>query len=160
MTIDIIDYTQGQLESMNEARLARVKKAQLRKKRLQRALEKNLQKEKDRLIENGTFVSTLYALTEEKLKKACEEEIEAVQAELLAYLASDKDSEGGGTGEAPYLVDYSLCYDDRIDIVRDYYLRAYSDPLERAYTLKEDKIAIEYLGDYYGPLYDYFLALV
>ena len=159
MTIDIIDYTQGQLENMSEARLARVKKAQLRKNRLQRDLAKNLQKEKDRLIENGTFESALYALTEEKLRNACEEEIEVVKSELIAYLASSKDAEGG-TGEAPYLVDYSLCYDDRIDIVKDYYLSAYPNALDRAYALRNDQIAIEYLGSYYAPLYEYFLALV
>ncbi len=160
MTIDIIEYTQEQLEALSEAQLARVKKAQLRKNRLQRALEKNLQKEKDDLVENGTFTSALYALTEEKLRNACEEEIEAVKAELIAYLAASKDTEGGGTEDVPYLVDYTLSYDERVDIVKEYYISAYSDGQERMNAFKEDEVAILYLGEYYAPLYDYFLALI
>ena len=157
MEIDIIDYTEDRLATLNKKRFSRVLNAQLRKNRLLRNLEKELNKERDRLIANGTFVSDLFALTEEKLYKACEEEIEVIKAELEAYLqeTAPEDSAGG----SPYIVDYNLPPNARIQTVKSYYLNTYVDAKERFYVFQEDKVAVDYLGEYYASVYDFFLAL-
>ena len=157
MKIDIIDYTEDRLAILSKKRFSRVLKAQLSKNRLLRNLEKELKRERDRLVSNGIFVSDLFALTEEGLRKACEEEIEVVKAELEAYLHETAPEDSAGA--SPYIVDYTFPLYDRVQTVKGYYLSTYVDHKERFYAFQDDKVAVDYLGDYYASLYDYFYTL-
>ncbi len=60
---------------------------------------------------------------------------------------------GGGDEEAGYIVDYTLSYTDRYNIVRDYYL-AIENPAERMALYTADDTAKRYLGSYYSTLYN------
>ena len=57
MVIDIISYTDAQFAALSEEQILEVKSAQLKKNKLDLNLEENLLKAKQRLIENGTFLS-------------------------------------------------------------------------------------------------------
>ncbi|MBQ8322564.1 MAG: hypothetical protein IJX91_01210 [Clostridia bacterium] len=157
MTIDIISYTAEQFAALTAEQLLEVKTAQLQKNRLLLKLEEEKEKEKQRLLDNGTFLSPIWALYCEKLTAEYEQEITQVREALLFYLQySSKVDEGDGF---PYLVDYSLSLDERVTIVKEYYETTYNKDwaaILEAYKL--DRVAVAYLGEYYGALYDHFNA--
>ena len=158
MVIDIISYTDAQFAALTEEQLQEVRQAQLKKNRLKTALDEDLQKEKFRLIENGIFLSTIWYYVRWKLNRAYEREVENIREALLFYLRfGGKTETGEEESDSPYLVDYSLSDTERLKIVKDYYLSAYTDGEQRLEAFKEDKVAARYLGELYAPLYDYFL---
>ena len=71
MVIDIISYTDAQFAALSEEQILEVKSAQLKKNKLDLNLEENLLKAKQRLIENGTFLSDLFSLQENVLVVRC-----------------------------------------------------------------------------------------
>lgn len=156
MTIDIISYTDAQFAALTEEQLLEVQSAQLKKNRLQAALEEDLQKQKYRLIDNGIFLSTIWRVIQWKLNRTYETEVENIRNGLLFYLRySGKSPEE--IGDAPYEVDYSLSDEERFAVVKTYYETAYANGEERFAAFKVDAVARRYLGELYAPLYDYFL---
>ena len=105
------------------------------------------------MIENGTYLSSMWPLIHEKLQKEYEQEVEIIRDALLFYLRFTLKPD---TSDAPYLVDYSLSEEERMYIVKDYYMEKYSDDKERFEAFKADEIAVQYLGELYAPMYDYF----
>ena len=88
----------------------------------------------------------------------------AILADNLIYNMSLNEPSGdgdiggdGGDEGAGYIVDYSLSYNDRYVIVRDYYM-AISDPNERMALYSQDDVAKKYLSSYYGTLYNVLYA--
>ena len=160
MEIDIITYTPAQFAALTEEQLLEVKSAQLKKNRLAANLEEDLLKEKHRLVKNGVFLSEIWPLAQEKLQTAYEQEVAAVRDALLFYLQYSAKPDDTTTESAPYTVDYSLDYLERFSIVKTYYETAYEDGKERFDTFKADKVAAQYLGEMYAPLYDYLLDFV
>ncbi len=156
MEIDIIDYTDAQLALLSEEQLQEVQEAQIKKNRLLRKLEDKLQQEKRRLINNGMFMSYVWAWTKAYWEKAYEEEIGWIRDGLLFYLHYVQGIEQ----DAPYPLDYSLTEGERARAVRDYYLEAYEDSMERWEALKADTVAARYLGQSYKALLDYFYQLI
>ena len=157
MLIDIISYTDAQYAMLTEEQLLQIKSAQLKKNRLTAKLEENLQKEKQRLVENGTLISSIWSKLQEELQSAYEQEVEGIRDSLLFYLRfSIKPSEDV---EAPYELDYSLTDVDRFYVVKNYYEATYTDKKRRYEAFKADKVAVVYLGEMYAPLHDYFLEL-
>ncbi|MBQ9728447.1 MAG: hypothetical protein IJV85_02510 [Clostridia bacterium] len=156
MTIDIIDYADEQFAALSEEQVMEVRSAQTKKNKLELALQNKLKKEKNRLIENGIFLSEIWAQIQQKLQTEHEAEINHLREALLFYLRFTK-SNSQQAQQAPYTVDYSLSYEERYYIVRDYYEETYSDPIERVRVLREDEVAAQYLGEFYKTLYDYFL---
>ena len=159
MTIDIISYTEDQLAALRLVQLAKVTRAQLKKNRLERKLEADMLKERNNLIENGTFNSALYEKIQEKLQQSYEEEVEAIRAELLSYLANSTTGKQEDANSVGYPVNYSYSYEQRFADVKSFYLYAYDNPQVRFDYFAADDVAKRYLGEYYAPLYDYFLAL-
>ncbi|MBE5740122.1 MAG: hypothetical protein E7349_04625 [Clostridiales bacterium] len=157
MVIDIISYTDAQFAALTEEQLLQVKSAQLKKNRLTAKLQTDLQKEKHRLIENGTYLSTMWQKIQSQLRSVYEQEVANIRDALLFYLRFAAKPEDSETGDVPYTVDYSLSDVERFNIVKTYYEATYSDGVERFAAFKEDKIAPQYLGELYAPLYDYFL---
>ena len=156
MVIDIISYNDQQYMRMTDEQLQEVQSAQRKKNRLTAALAEDLQKEKLNLVENGTFLSGMWPLIQERLQTAYEQEVEAIRNQLLFYLTYSASEE---IENAPYTVDYSLSPQERMVIVREYYLTAYTNAAERFAAYKADALATNYLEEYYAPLYDYFLQL-
>ena len=155
MEIDIISYTDKQFASMTTEQILEVRKAQEKKNKLEKKLAQSLQEAEKWHIEKGTYHSTPYQKSVEKLQAECEREVENVREALLFFLryASVSNANVG------YVVDYSLTYLEREIIVRDYYLATYTNATERFETFKADKVALQYLGERYASLYDYFSAL-
>ena len=152
MEIDIITFTDDQFSRLTDEQLVEVKEVQQKKNRLLRNLAQKKAKEKYRMIKNGTFLGSSYEKVCEQLQAVCDEEIAGLRDGLLFYLRFAV--RGEGNAEAPYLVDYSLDYLDRLSIVREYYETTYPDPKDRVEALRTDNVALSYLGEYYGGLYE------
>ncbi len=157
MEIDIISYTSEQYAKLNDAQLLEVQSAQMKKNRLFRKLSQAKQDEKNRLIENNTFLSELWDLYCARLEEEYEQEVDAIRDGLLFYLQYSVRVEEENS--SPYTVNYALTMEERLAIVRAYYETNYKDATECFEAFKADKIAVGYLGEYYAPLYDHFLAL-
>lgn len=155
MKIDIIDYTERQLSLLSEEQLQEVQEAQVKKNRLMRALAEKLQDEKRRLINNGLFLSYMWAWTKSYWEKVYEEEIGWVREGLLFYLHYVQ----GVVDNPPYEMDYSLSVPERKALVQSYYEQTYSNYKERFEAFKQDKAAAQYLGEAYKALWDHFYAL-
>lgn len=159
MEIDIISYTPAQYAKLTEEQILKVQAAQLKKNKLEKELTENLNKEKCNLIKNGTLISGMWNKIQNKLRTACMQEVEALRDELLFYLQYSFKPSEGESSSAPYLVDYSLSMEERLDIVRTYYENSYTDSQARINAFKADDVAVQYLGELYAPLYDYILTL-
>jgi hypothetical protein len=158
MVIDIITYTDEQFAVMSPEQIMEIKDAQFKKNKLTLALEEKLQKEKERLSENGILRSELWGLIQEKLYEQYDAEVENLREGLLFYLRFSSISGGGGSEEeAPYVVNYALSETERFNIVKTYYETHYTSATERFNAFEKDKIAPKYLGELYAALYDYFL---
>ena len=153
MEIDIISYSPSQYAVLTSEQLLQIKEAQVKKNNLLRKLEEQLQREKERLVENGMVHSGVWTALEQKLRAECETEVAWVRETLLFYL---RYSVANGVADAPYTVDFSLSYTQRLTVVKNYYMSAYSDPIERFDAYKKDSVAMKYLEEYYSLLYDYF----
>ena len=153
MIIDIISYTDAQFASLNEEQILQIKAAQLKKNKLDAGLEKALLKEKQRLVQNGTFLSDLYSLQAEKLQQNHALEVEQLRESLLFYLQFSGKLE---SVDGLYELDYSLSTRQRFDVVKAAYETAYSDGKERFEAFEADKYAPSYLSEYYSALYEIF----
>ena len=154
MVIDIISYTDAQFAALSEEQILEVKSAQLKKNKLDLNLEENLLKAKQRLIENGTFLSDLFSLQEKKLRDNHALEIERLREGLLFYLQFSGMTESDGE---LYELDYSLSMHDRYERVKNAYISAYPDGQQRFEAFKADRQAVTYLGEYYSVLYELFI---
>ena len=161
MEINIISYTAAQYAALTAEQLQEVRSAQIKKNKLDAAYLENLEKEKHRLTENGTLLSTMWQATQNRLYADYAKEVETLREGLLFYLhySTKPDNSEGSEISAPYKVDYSLSDTERFQIVKDYYMETYTSANERFLAFKADEVAVQYLGELYAPLYDYFLQL-
>ncbi len=152
MEIDVIAFTSEQYATLSETQLQEVYKAQEKKDKLTWALEEEKREEKNRLLKNGTFASSIWDLYCENLQEKYEKDVTFIREALLFYLRySMRPSD-----EAPYEVDYALSETERAAAVKAYYEGKYSGVVERFEAFKKDKVAVQYLGEMYTALYDYF----
>jgi len=108
--------------------------------------------EVDFSVKNGVFASGLWDAYCAKLQAQYEREVAFIREALLFYLRfSVKPTE-----EAPYEVNYALTETERAAIVKAYYLEEYANAAERFSAFKQDAVAVQYLGEMYAPLWDYF----
>ena len=154
MNIDIITFTNEQYATLNEAQLKEVYEAQEKKNRLSWKRDEEMEKEKYRLVKNGTFVSGIWSAYCAQKQAEYEREVDILREALLYYLRYSVRVDGGDS--APYLVDYALEETERARIVKEYYDTTYTDAEERFTAFKEDLVAVRYLGEMYAPIWDYF----
>lgn len=155
MTIDIISFTDDQYKRLTDEQLMEVRNVQQKKNKLLRKLDEDKKGVKYALLQAGTYVGSTYEKVCEELQAVCDEEIASLRDGLLFYLHYAVHSEGETT---PYLVDYSLPYEERIPIVRAYYESAYPDAEDRVMAFKVDEVAMSYLGEFYGAIYELYYA--
>ena len=159
MTIDIISFTDEQFALLSETQIQEVKSVQAQKDKLTNALSGAKKKEKFRLLKQGIFRSAVYELICAALDAEYAVKIEKLKDSLLFYLRFSTKVDIDESESSPYTVDYSLTYQERFNVVKAYYLDAYSDSTERFETFKLDKIAPNYLGEFYSTMHDYLMSL-
>ena len=129
--------------------------AQKKKNQLVHGMENDLEMFRQLLMTNGTNWSTLYRQKQAALQSELDYQVAILKEQLLysmelnePYPDADSDQEKVG-----YIVDYSLSYTDRYNIVRAYYL-SIENPVERMNLYANDEVAKRYLGSYYSTLYN------
>ena len=164
MIIDVISYTNEQFASLTSEQILEVRSVQVRVNELRAKKEAVKENMKFQLSENGVSRSSMATKSAEAEILLIDQKIENLREGLLFYLqyasrpSDGNGSSGGNSGAvAPYLVDYSLSYEERFFIVRDYYEATYTDAYERFQKYCEDEVALVYLGEYHSSLYDWFL---
>ena len=152
MEIDIISYTEEQMAMLSNDQLLEVREGQVKKNDLERKLADDLRKADAEMLKNGTFQSTARLQKRAKLQADCEAEIEKIRDGLLFYL---RYSYRPGSAVSPYPLDYSLNDEQRVAVVKEYYMTTYTDGTERFNAFKEDQYARLYLGELYAPFWHF-----
>ena len=155
MEIDIISYTKEQYALLTEDQLKEIRTAQMKKNRLTRKLEKDKQKAKVKLVNNGVFLSKMWELIQEELEEDYNAEVNWIRESLLFFLHYSMKSDTS----APYMVNYALTEEQRLAIVREYYETTYTNGKERLQAFEADTVVKAYLGELYKPLHDYYKDL-
>lgn len=158
MVIDIVNYTQEQLAALSAEKVLEIREAQLKKNKLYAELQKTLKTVKQELIDKGAYSSNIYAKIEARLTVEYEKQVEIVREALIFFLHYVADEPTVSYPDVPYEVDYSLSAQDRVRVVKAYYETTYTNEYERYRAFKQDKFVRAYVGEFYGPLHDYFYA--
>ena len=125
MTIDIISFTDEQFAFLSETQIQEIKNVQAQKDELTSALAEKKRKEKFRLIKNGVFRSAIYDSICAALDVEYAATVESLKERLLFYLRFSSKINDTESENSPYVVNYSLTYEERYNIVKDYYLETY-----------------------------------
>ncbi len=155
MTFDIIELTDDELEQLTAIQMQLLRTAQKKKNELVRGMQKDLEMFRLLIMGNGFSYSDIYAHKQADLQAELDYQVEILKEQLLYSMSlneplPDIDSDQEKVG---YIVDYSLSYTDRYNIVRAYYL-AIENPVERMNLYANDDVAKRYLGSYYTTLYN------
>lgn len=153
MTIDVIDNYNEIYEFLTGWQLYKIQYAQHKKNTLLDELEAETQKARDKLIQNGTFVSELFDMERVKLQQKYQVKIELVQKEIAAYLTNTMKPGFVHGFTAPYVINFALSQYQRYLEVKGYYTKAYANPAERLSVYTRDAFAIEYIKEYYDLLH-------
>ena len=159
MEFDVINLTQTEINALTVVQMKMLRTAQQKKDELYHKADKELEMFRTLTLTSGTKNSNLL----EDKRTALQEELDyqaALLADNLIYNMSlneptNGDELGGSGGDvgSGYIVDYSLSYNERYVIVRDYYL-AIENPHERMALYTADDVAKKYLSSYYTTLYN------
>ncbi|MDE7439254.1 MAG: hypothetical protein K2N23_01915 [Clostridia bacterium] len=154
MQYDVISITDEELKKLKKEQVTLLRTAQQKKDELVRKAAKQMLSFKEKVLTAGMKHSSLYQLKHievyEELNHSC-----TLLADNLIYNMSlfDNTESSGGSTSTGYLVDYSLSYNERYMIVRNYYLKI-EDVDTRMAKYSKDETAKKYLGSYYGTLYN------
>lgn len=159
MKYDIIPITQTELDSLTVVQTKMLRTAQQKKDELYLKAEKELENFREMLMTSGMHNSTLYEAKKAELEADCKRSSAILADNLIYNMKLNEPTNGddlgdeGGDEQVGYIVDYSLSYNERYIIVRDYYL-AIRDPDERMSIYMADDTAKKYLASYYSSLFD------
>lgn len=153
MEFDIIPLTQSELKEYSLIQMQLLRTAQKKKNEMKKALEDNIAAYRRLVLSDGMKNSTLLADKEAYLTAEYEKELAIVVEQLEYSLKVNSPSpDGDPDPETGYIVDYTLSYNERYIIVRDYYL-SIPDPVERLTLYEKDDVARKYLDSYYTTLW-------
>lgn len=167
MTFNIITLTDAELKKLNVAQMRLLRAAQQKKNELIRKADKDFKEFRKTVLAGGMKNSTLLEDKRGEIDAEVNYQCSVIADNLIYEMSiagtpmgggsTGSGSTGGGStggnSDTGYLVDYSLSYSERYAIVRDYYL-AISDVNERMTRYAADTVAKDYLGSYYGALYN------
>ncbi len=161
MEFDIIEMTEEELLALSTVQMRLLRTAQQDKNELTSELERDKQTFYNIVLSAGMLNSSLYTDKCAELDAEYEKHVEILKDNLVYNLslnvptADDDKPSGGGDEEPGYIVDYSLSYLDRYQIVRNYYM-SIPDAAERLNLFMADTTAQNYLGQYYYTLQNLF----
>lgn len=155
MTFDVVEITDEELAEFTAVQMQLLRTAQKNKNELLHKMEKELALFKKLVYTDGMKESSLLEQKKAELQAEYEYQLAIIveQYEYGMTLSEPYIPENPEAGSVGYLVDYTLPYSDRYNIVREYYL-AISDPTERMTLYAADEVAKDYLSSYYKPLYN------
>ena len=159
MQFDIIDITEDRLKELSVVQMKMLRTAQQKKDELVRKFEKELNMFRAVVFTSVMKNSTLIEDKDRELRDELGYQTALLADNLIYNMSLNEPSNGGDIGgdggdeEAGYIVDYTLTYNERYIIVRDYYL-AITDPDERMALYAADETAKKYLSSYYTTLYN------
>ncbi len=161
MVFDVIDITDEEVRDLTTVQKQLLRTAQKKKNEMRRKLEQDMKLFQKLVLTDGMQNSSLLQQKRDELENNFEYEL-GIIVEQLRYAMNvseppPDDGSSGGDESAGYIVDYSLPYTDRYNMVRDYYL-SIRDPAERMSLYGADDVAKQYLDSYYGSLYSVLLA--
>lgn len=161
MTFDIIDMEEEDLLALSTVQMRLLRTAQQEKDDLTCELERDKQTFYNIVVADGMLNSGIYDAKCDELDEEYEQKVAVLKDNLIYNMSlnvptgDDGDTGGGDDSDVGYIVDYSLSYLDRYQIVRNYYM-SISDPAERIALYTADTTAKDYLGQYYNTLYNVF----
>ena len=158
MTFDIIDMEEEDLLALSTVQMRLLRTAQQEKDDLTCELERDKQTFYNIVVADGMLNSGIYAAKCDELDEEYEQKVAVLKDNLIYNMSlnvptADDDNPSGSGEEVGYIVDYSLSYLDRYQIVRNYYM-SIADPAERIAAYTADDTAKDYLGQYYTTLYN------
>lgn len=154
MTFDIISVSDSELMDYTPVQMQLLRTAQKSKNKLRYNLEKEMDMFKRLLLSNDIHSSTLLDSKRAELEEDFNYEVEIIVEQLKYALELNSPYIGDDELEnVGYIVDYSLSYFERYNIVKNYYL-SIGDPSQRMALYAADGVAKKYLSSYYYTLYD------
>ena len=159
MEFDIIDISQEEVKKLSVVAMKMLRTAQQKKDELYRKNEEELKIFRRIVLTNGMLNSSLLEAKKAELKAELDRQVAILADNLIYNMSLNEPTDGGDTGDpggdtsAGYIVDYTLSYNERYRLVRDYYF-SIEDPQERMTLYAADDVARKYLSTYYGTLYD------
>ena len=155
MKFDIIDITEDEISKLTDIQTQLLRTAQKKKNDLRFKTEQDYALFKKLAYTNGMKESSLLEQKRAELETEFLRQVEIIveQLEYGLVLNAPYPDRGEGDEETGYIVDYTLSYNERYRIVRDYYL-SITDPAERMALYSADDTARKYLGSYYASLYN------
>ena len=158
MVFDVIDITEEELKKLTTVQMKMLRTAQSKKDELVRKADMDMQMYRSIVLTAGMKNSTLWADKRAEVYNELDGKCALLADNLIYNMSLNEPPDGsGGDGDgdesAGYIVDYSLSYNERYVIVRDYYL-AIPDPDERMALYAADEVAKKYLSSYYATLYN------
>ena len=159
MEFDVIEITEEQVKKLTNVQMKLLRTAQQKKHELVRKAEKELRVYRALTLGAGMKYSSLNLSKQEDIQKELNLQTVLLADNLIYNMSLNEPSTGGDLGGeggdegAGYIVDYSLSYNERYVIVRDYYL-AIKNPAERMALYGADDVAKRYLSSYYSTLYN------
>ena len=159
MQFDIIDITDEEAEKLSVVQMKMLRTAQQKKDELYRKAEKDKAMFKSIVLTSGMKNSTLMDAKSGEIQSELDYQVAVLTDNLIYNMSLNEPTSGDDLGGensdegVGYIVDYSLSYNERYVIVRDYYL-SIPDPDERMAMYHSDTTAMKYLSSYYSTLYN------
>jgi len=156
VTFDIIEVTDEDLKKYSVVQMQLLRNAQKQKNKMLHTLENEKELFFKLYLTNDMGGSSLYENKRAALDAEYNYQLDIIVEQLLYSIQLNSPYPDDGSGDPEnvgYIVDYSLSYFERYNIVRAYYM-SIEDPAERMEIYKADVVAQKYLGSYYAILFD------
>lgn len=154
MEFDVIEISPEKLKNLTAVQMQLLRTAQKNKNSLRHKTEQDFALFKKLVLTDNMKDSSLLAQKRAELEAEYDYQLNIIVEQLYYGLELNApypgDDDIANTG---YIVDYTLSYTERYNIVRDYYL-SIPDPSERMALYTADDVAKRYLSSYYSTLYN------
>ena len=155
MEFDVVEITEEELKLFSAVEMQILRTAQKSKNELVQKMEKEFALFKKLVYTDDMKESSLLEQKKAELQAEYDYQL-AIIVEQYHYgmeLTEPHIPSNPEAGSVGYLVDYRLPYNDRYNIVREYYL-SIKDPNERMTLYANDEVAKDYLSSYYRALFN------